>query len=101
MIVRILKETPYTPAKDDSTRCYGQLRMRATWQDGTAEGSDGKKFGIKIRGGLERYFPVGATPDLKNEVASEFITAGRAEACDLDVRMVSISVILDGMLETK
>lgn len=101
MIVRILKETPYTPAKDDSPRCYGQLRMRATWQDGTAEAPDGKKFGIKIRGEMERYFPVGATPDLKNEVAAQFITDGAAEVCDIGVRTVSLGEILDGMPETK
>lgn len=73
-VVRILKPTDYTPAADDSPRCYGQLRYRLK------ETVDAE--GVKRFGKMGLHFPAGARPDLKADVAQRFIDEGLAEMTD-------------------
>jgi hypothetical protein len=73
-VVRILKPTPYTPAADDSPRCYGQLRYRCV------ETVDGE--GVKRFSKAALHFPVGATPVLKDDVAKRLIDDESAELID-------------------
>ncbi len=98
MRVRILTETPYEPRKGDSQRCVGQLKKRA----GRREIRFSPEKGVEdIRhecGPMQHVFPVGATPDLSDEVGAEFIACGAAVLFDgPDVLVVSAAEILDGM----
>lgn len=89
-VVRILIATPYEPTAADSPKCYGQLRLRATTitkdvvvevtsPDGTTERVETTQTTC---GPMERYFPVGAKPELNEAVATAYIAAGIAEAVD-------------------
>lgn len=94
MLVRFLQPTAYTPKKADSTRCYGQLRLRPTTtvQPVTVEvdcvNADGTRGTQRIEttrnvcGPMEHFFPKGATPDLDPSVAADFVAAGLAEVID-------------------
>lgn len=80
MIVRILKPTDYTPTANDSPRCYGQLRYRRNETVVETVQEDGTKTTEKHVGKMVLHFPKGATPDLRDEVATQFIADGAAEA---------------------
>ena len=66
MRVRILVETEYTPVAGDARSCFGQLATRASMVDGTV-------------GPMVCYFRKGRCPELRDEVAAEFIARGVAE----------------------
>lgn len=105
MFVRFLESTPYTPARTDSDRCYGQLRLRPSKiteevdVEVTREQPDGTRATETVRttrtvcGPMEHYFSKGATPDLSPEVAQKFIAAGVAVPFESDITVVSKSEI--------
>src|SRR5438046_2012447 len=96
MLVRILQPQNYSPTANDSMRCYGQLRMRSTDIAIEETAADGTKSIRKKCGPMVLYFPKGATPELPEDVAQQFIAAGIAEQCDLAVQYVARDVV-EGM----
>lgn len=71
MRVRILVETEYAPLAGDARSCFGQLATRASIVDGKV-------------GPMVCYFRKGRTPELRDEVAADFIARGMAVPFDGD-----------------
>lgn len=69
MRVRILVETEYEPLASDARSCFGQLSTRASVVDGKV-------------GPMVCYFRKGRTPELRDDVAADFIARGVAEPFD-------------------
>lgn len=71
--VRILVATDYAPVAGDGRACWGQLANRPSKRD------DGKV------GPMVTYFPRGRVPELRDDVAADFIARGIAEPSDVPV----------------
>ena len=90
MIVRILKEIEYAPTPEDSRRCWGQLRLRPSEMQIEVPGAEGEPPTTKtVHGPMVRFFKVGATPELSDQVALQMIADGVAEVYADDIRYVS------------
>lgn len=99
MHVRILQDTDYTPRPGDSARCFGQLRSRASRRRVEFVAADGGRMVREEVGPMVFYFRAGATPELADDVAQEWISAGIAEPyTDMQVTVVSTRDIMDGIL---
>lgn len=104
MLVKILKPTDYNPGPNESPRCWGQLLVRPSRQEIEREidviAADGIKSKAKttktVCGPMVQYFPIGARPELPDDVAEALILAGAAEADEEQIQFVSRDVILDG-----
>jgi hypothetical protein len=68
MRVTITKEVEYTPTTSDHRSCWGSLHRKP------GADLDGKC------GPMIYYFPKGRTPELRDEIAEEFIACGVAES---------------------
>ena len=82
MRVRILDATKYEPVSGDARSCFGQLAKRASRIEEEVESEDGTKTTKVSVGPMEHFFPKGRTPDLRDEVAADFIARGVAERYD-------------------
>ena len=69
--VKILEAVNYEPTASDSRACFGQLAKRARIVNGVA-------------GPMVHYFPKGRQPELRDDVAADFINRGVAEAITVD-----------------
>lgn len=69
MRVRILEDTEYAPVAGDARSCFGQLATRASVVDGKV-------------GPMACYFRKGRTPELRDEIAADFIARGVAVPFD-------------------
>lgn len=107
MQVRILKDTEYAKRDGDNFRCVGQLLLRPSRIAKEVEINRLNNAGEVVEtiqttkticGPMVTYFPKGATPDLQDDVAREFVAAGIAESIDLDVRIVTTEQILGDTL---
>lgn len=71
MLVRILKPIAYEPHPGEPRRTFGQLLCRPR--------TDGVKSGR-----MEHFYPKGRTPDVREDVAREWIAQGIAEPFTMD-----------------
>lgn len=84
MLVKILKPVVYAPRAGDARRTYGQLRCRPAVRTVDIARPDGSTFAARVSDGpMEYFFPAGRTPEIPDDVASEWIAAGLAEPCEL------------------
>lgn len=99
MQVRILEDTGYTPRANDSPKCVGQLRRRPGCKLVEFVAADGSKIIREEVAPMEWCFRKGATPDLADDVAQDFIARGIADPMPNadEVSFVSTREILDGM----
>lgn len=82
MLVQVIRATDYKPAADDSPRCFGQLRLRPTLREVESIAKDGSACAKSECGPMVMYFPKGAKPELKPDVAAQFLASGDAIAID-------------------
>ena len=86
MRVTITKEVEYTPTASDHRSCWGSLHK---WPSKLPDGRCGP---------MVFYFPKGRTPELRDEIAADFITRGVAVAYDQEPSFDKTTAeILDGM----
>lgn len=82
MRVKILVPTEYEPVASDARSCFGQLATKASQVEVVTTADDGTEKRQTVVGPMIHYFAKGRTPELRDEVAADFIARGVAEPFD-------------------
>ena len=98
MRVTITKEVEYTPTASDHRSCWGSLHKRPSVGEKTTTNDAGTETKVSCVGPMVFYFPKGRTPELRDEIAVDFIARGVAVPfSDEPTIDKTTTEILDGM----
>jgi len=85
--VKILESVEYEPVSGDARSCFGSLLKRPSKVPNgtrTVTATDGTESEVPVFavGPMVHYFPKGRSPELRDEIAAEFIARGVATPFD-------------------